>query len=214
MKSMLIGAIGLGAGGLAYAGMDSADFDRVVARPPQAVYAAFSALGPEGVTTLTRAEGIDRKVSTRISKTLGEAIRYEILLDDRPVVTADLAFAPAEDGKGTRMTAELDIDAFEIGSAYQTEAGIALSLVPDSFIDARFAAFMADMVEDVEAGRPLPPLRADRAGVQRRDDPEASAASRQRAARRQQREASRPMMRPRPMLDPDRVAREHRRGTD
>ena len=132
--------------------------------PPQAVYAAFSALGPEGVTTVTSADGIDRKVSTRISKTRGEAIRYEILLDDRPVVTADLAFAPADEGRATRMTAELDIDAFELGSAYQTEAGVALSLVPDSFIDARFAEFMEDMARDIEAGRPLPPLRADRAG--------------------------------------------------
>ncbi len=208
MKSVILGMVGLGAGGAVYVGLDSPDYDRVLARPPQAVYSAFSALGPEGVTTLARADGVDRKVSTRISKTRGEAIRYEILLDDRPVVTADLTFAPAEEGRATRLTAELDIDAFELGAAYQTEAGIALSLVPGSFIDARFAAFMEDMAKDVEAGRPLPALRADRAGIRRSDHADASRPARMRAARQDQQEAVRPMMRPRPMVDPDRVARD------
>jgi len=187
-------------------------YDRVVARSPQAVYNAFAALGPSGVSNVSSSSGMERKVATRISKTPGEARRYEILLDDRPVVTAGLSFAPAEGG--TRITAELDIDAFELGSAYQTEAGVALSLVPEGFIDSRFAEFMEDMARDVEAGRPLPPLRASRAGVQRAGNPEASRAARMRASRSDQDEGVRPMMRPRPMVDPERAARAARQGTN
>ena len=104
MKGMLLAVAGLGVGGAAWFGMDGPDFDRLVERRPLEVYAAFSRLAPEGTVTQPASDAFDRKVSLRVAKTLGESLTYEILFDDRPVVTAQLAFAPA--GEGGRQTAD------------------------------------------------------------------------------------------------------------
>lgn len=212
MKGMLLTVAGLGVGGAAYLGMDSPDFDRMVERRPIEVYAAFSRLAPEGTITQPRSDVVDRQVSLRVAKTLGESLTYEILFDNRPVVTAELAFAPAGEGGGqTRMTAELEIDEYELGAAFETEAGVALSLVPETLIDMQFANFMDDMVRDVEAGRPLPPLNLSSAGV-RRHNPEASVENRRANAEHARQEASRPNASARPMVDPSQAAERHRNG--
>ncbi len=158
MKSVVVGLGGLCACGAWYMS-DGPDFDRVVKKAPMEVYAAFSRLAQEGIVTPPDQRGPGPRISFKVEKSRGQTIHYEIRFNDRPVVEADLTFAPSgEGGRETRMTAELDIDAFELGSAYQTEAGVALSLVPDRFVDAQFARFMEHMVRDIEAGRPLAPL--------------------------------------------------------
>ncbi|HKR25768.1 MAG TPA: hypothetical protein VJS15_10945 [Allosphingosinicella sp.] len=213
MKGMLLTVAGLGVGGAAWFGMDGPDFDRLVERRPIEVYAAFSRLAPEGIVTQPRSDAVDRRVSLRVAKTLGESLTYEILFDDRPVVTAELAFAPAgESGAQTRMTAELEIDEYELGSAFETDGGVALSLIPERLIDMQFANFMDDMVRDVEAGRPLPPLNLSSAGV-RRHNPEANVEDRRANAEHARQEASRPNASARPMMDPSRAAERHRNGT-
>src|SRR5207237_2958864 len=81
-------------------------------------------------------------------------------------VQADLTFAAAgDDGRQTRLTAELDIDTSALGTSFQTEGGIALSLLQDRVIDAEFARMMNRAVDNIEAGRPLQPLRASDMGV-------------------------------------------------
>jgi len=97
------------------------------------------------------------------------------------------------------------IDAFKIGSLYQTQAGVALSLVPDRYFDDRFAEVMNEFADDIEAGRSLRPLDAETAGVRRmRDstDPDVRRAQ----ARQAQREAVRPMNDARPTVDPNAAA--------
>jgi hypothetical protein len=211
MKTFFIGVAGLGVGGAAWYGMDSPDFDRTINRSPTAVYSAFATLSNEGTVRAPSDNELGREVAIRTSKERGKSLRYEILIDDRPVLTADLTFEPAgEGGTATRMTAELDIDAMEIGSAFETEAGIALSMVPDSYIDAQFAHFMDELADDVEAGRTLPPLRSSNLGMHRR----ASADVRERRADalREQRAAVRPMTDARPMVDPNAAAQAHLNG--
>jgi hypothetical protein len=150
-------------------------------------------------------------VSFRVDKVEGQTIHYEIQFDQRPVVEADLAFAAAgDDGRQTRMTTELDVDGFELGSAFQTEAGVALSLVPDRYIDAQFARFMDHMVDDIEAGRPLPPLGTRSMGVRAASSRmEADPRYRRARAEARQQAASRPMNDARPMVDPNRAADEY-----
>ncbi len=213
MKGMLFSVAGFGLGGAAFFGMaDGPDFDRVVNRSPMQVYAAFSALAQEGTVTEPQSELVKRRVTLRTAKTSGEAIRYEILFDDRPVITADLTFAAAdESGRTTRMTAELDLDAYQLGSAFETEGGMALSLIPEGLIDRQFAAFMDDLVDDVEAGRPLPPLDAGRAGL-RAHNVEADPDYRRAVAETARHDAARPMVRPVPMVDPNREAARNRAG--
>ncbi|HYD12443.1 MAG TPA: hypothetical protein VEC11_06320 [Allosphingosinicella sp.] len=208
MKSVMLGMGGLCACGAWYLS-DGPDFDRVVKKPPMEVYAAFSRLAQEGVVTPPDQRGPGPRVSFKVEKTSGQTIRYEIRFDDRPVVEADLNFSPAgADGRETRMTAELDIDTFELGSAFQTEAGVALSMIPDRFVDAQFARFMEHMVRDVEAGRPLPPLGTRSFGVRSASSSrrEADPDYRRARAEAQQRAAVRPMSDARPMVDPNRAA--------
>ncbi|HYI64950.1 MAG TPA: hypothetical protein VEW71_08705 [Allosphingosinicella sp.] len=212
MKGLFVAVAGLGVGGAAYFGIDGPDFDRVVDRRPIEVYAAFSALAPEGTRTHGPSGEVAKSVTLRVAKQRGEAITYEILFDNRPVVTAELNFeAAGEDGRQTRMTAELELDEYELGSAFETEGGIALSMVPEGFVDMQFANFMDDMARDVEAGRPLAPLGLNSAGL-RRHNPDANVHARRRNAEEARQSAARPMSRARPMVDPNRAAETYRNG--
>ena len=210
MKNFIIGVAGLGVGGAAWYGYDSPDYERTLNRSPTAVYAAFSQLSNEGTIRAPRDNELGRDVAIRTSKERGKALRYEILIDNAPVLTADLTFEPAGDGNSTRMTAELDVDASEIGSAFDAQAGVALAMVPDAYIDAQFANFMDELADDVAAGRPLPPLRAAQAEFRRRAEREAAESHVSNG--RSQREAVRPMTDARPMVDPNAAAAAHRRS--
>jgi hypothetical protein len=213
MKAALCGISALGAGGIyLLAGSPGPDFDRIVNKPPMTVYAAFSALGPEGTISQGPTGDMPHRMARRIEKTPGREIHYEILLDDRPVVDVDLHFAPGPENKGTRLTAEFDLDAYALGSAYETEAGIALSMVPEGYIDQQFASFMNHRVADIEAGRPLPPLDLADSGVRQARATGSSVAQRRRIAERERRQAAAPMVRATPMVDPDRVAGDHIAG--
>ena len=214
MKSAILGVTGLCAGGAAWYMSDSPDFDRIVKKSPAQVYAAFSRLARQGTITPPGQTGPGPRLSFRVDKVEGQSIHYEIRFDQRPVVEADLAFAAAgDDGRQTRMTAELDVDAFELGSAFQTEAGVALSLVPDRYIDAQFARFMDHMVDDIEAGRPLPPLGTRSMGVREASGRmETNPDYRRARAEARQRAAARPMTDARPMVDPDRAADHYLNG--
>ena len=211
MKGMFVSMAGLGVGGAAIFGtMDSPDFERRINRSPTAVYSAFSAAMPSGSVGEAASDGMPAMMM-RTVKQEGRSITFELLFDDRPAVTAELNFEPADDtGTATRMTAEVDINAYAIGSAFETEAGMALSLVPDSYVDARFADMMNEMVDEIEAGRALGPLGADRVGVRRRDS--ADVGDRRADARRAQREAVRPMSQATPMVDPNAAAEAYREG--
>lgn len=213
MKSAIVGVTGMCAG-VAWYMADAPDYDRVVKKAPTEVYAAFSRLAQEGIVVPPGQRGPGPRISFKVEKVRAQSIRYEIRFDDRPVVEADLSFAPeGGDGRETRMTAELDIDAFELGSAFQTEAGVALSMVPTRFIDAQFAMFMEHMVRDIEAGRPLPPLGTRGLGVRAaRERVETNPARRRWREEERQRAASRPTQSAQPMLDPNRSAENYREG--
>jgi hypothetical protein len=206
MKSLVAGVGGLCACTAWYMS-DGPDYDRVVKKAPMEVYAAFSRLAQEGIVTPPNQSGTGPRVSFKVEKARGETIHYEIRFDDRPVVEADLSFAAAgEGGRETRVTAELDIDTYELGSAFQTDGGVALSMIPDRYIDAQFARFMEHMVGDVEAGRPLPPLGTSSMGIRSSGRAETDPRRLRYRAVEKQRAASRPMNDARPMVDPNRSA--------
>lgn len=214
MRSILFGMAACATGGAAWwAGSAGPDFDRVVDRPPVNVYAAFSALGNEGSIT-EPASGDMPGITRRITKVMGQSIKLELLADDRVVLEAELHFAPGADGHGTRLTGELDVNASAIGSAFETPAGVALSLVPDAYFDNQFAQLMDEMADDVEKGRPLDPLGLASAGVRRPQQLSSPAGVEARRAqmRSQQHRASAPNQRARPMVDPNAVARQHVRS--
>lgn len=213
MRSIMFGMAACATGGAAWwAGSPGPDFDRFIDRPPINVYAAFSALGNEGTVT-EPASGDTPSMTRRITKIGGQTIKLELLLDERPVMEVELNFAPGPDGHGTRLTGEFDVNASAVGSAFETPAGVALSLVPDSYFDNQFAQLMDEMADDIEAGRPLDPLGFADAGVRRQQlSSSTSVEGRRSQMRSQQREASEPTQRAGPMVDPNRVARQHVRS--
>lgn len=206
MKSVIFGIAGLGVGGAAIFGFaDGPDFDRIVNRRPIEVYAAFSALAQEGILTQPARAGFPAS-TLKVTKVIGQSIHYEIDFSDRPALTADLHFEPAgEGGRQTRMTAELDLDGQALGSAFETDAGMALSMVPERVIDAQFASFMEGMVHDVESGRPLPALGLGRTGIRQAREG-ATLSERRYEAQSAQRAAARPMSDAAPMVDPNQAA--------
>ena len=216
MKLLMLGATALCAGGAAWYMHNTPDFDRVVRKPPAQVYAAFSQLAQQGTVTPPNQPAKGPRISLVINKVDGQSIHYEIRFDQRPAVVADLTFAAAgEDGRQTRLTAELNLDTSALGEEFQTEGGIALSLLQERVIDGQFAQLMDHMADDIEAGRPLSPLRASDMGVReasaRMDsDPRVIRAR----AEANQRAASRPMNNARPMVDPNRAADHYLNGGD
>ena len=217
MKLLILGASGLCAGGAAWYMSDSPDFDRVVKKSRAQVYAAFSALAQQGTVTPPGQSGKGPRIAFRVDKVDGQSIQYEVQFDQRPAVQVDLAFAAAgESGAQTRLTGELNLDAAALGNGFETDAGIALSLLQDRVVDASFARLMDQVVDDLEAGRPLRPLRASDMGVRESAEARLEANPRMRRARAeaQQRAAVRPMSDARPMVDPNRAADRYLNGGD
>lgn len=216
MKLLILGVSGLFAGGAAWYMQDSPDFDRIVKRSPAQVYAAFSALAQQGTVTPPGQNGKGPRIAFRVDKVDGRSIHYEIQFNERPAVQVDLAFAAAgEGGTQTRLTGELNLDTSALGNAFETDAGIALPLLQDRVVDASFARFMDQLVDDLDAGRPLRPLRASDMGVREvTTNLDETPRMRRARAEAQQREAARPMSDARPMVDPDRAARQYLNGGD
>jgi hypothetical protein len=212
MKAVLLSMMGLGVGGAAYFSIhDEPDFERILNRPQMEVYAAFSALAPEGTVSIPDPKS-GRRVTFKVTKVNGELIGYEFLLDDRAVVEAELSFAAVGENSGqTRMTAEVDFDEAALGSALEMESGLALSLLSERMIDREFARLMGHIAGEVESRRPLAPVGMDLASL-RRARAEFRAAARSHEAGTDPGAAARPMTRAEPMLDPDRAAAANRRG--
>ena len=103
MKGLILGVMGVGAAGTAaYVGTSGNgmpdDFVGIVHKSPDKVYAAFSALGPEGVVTMPTPSGWGSRIVQRIVKVPNEQVKIEISIDDQPLLTADVQMQPAEGG--------------------------------------------------------------------------------------------------------------------
>ena len=210
MKTLIGAVAALGLGGAYYFGSDSPDFERVIDRPPMAVYAAFSRAAQSGPVTARGQNGFAGRTVARVRKERGELIHYELLNEDQEVVmTADLNFAPAgEGGRATRMTAELDIDTDALRADSGSTAAMA---VTETIIDYAFASMMDDLAGDVEKGRSLQPLRLS--GMLGGSSNETrTVEQRASAARQAQQQAARPMTSAAPMVDPNQAARDQARA--
>ena len=213
MKGAVFGAMCLGGVGTAAYVSNSGpnDYIGTVNRPPEAVYSAFAAsMGPEGVTALPSHDGWPARFSQRVTKVANEEVLLELVVDQVPLVTMEIAFAP-EGENATRVAAEVDIDAtaiaqFADGNATETMAALAMG---ERWIDYAFAESMAEMVEDVEKGRPLVNLAAMSRHWGRENRPLRSSRNDPSAYRG---ETIRPDTTARPMVNPNEAALRHRVG--
>lgn len=214
MKGAVFGTMAMcGVGGAAYVGVGSGPNDYVgtVNKAPDAVYAAFaSAMGPEGITALPSHDGWPARLQQRVTKTPGEEVRIEFIVDNAPLMTMEVDFA-AEGPAATRIAAEVDIDTAALAAIADAGPGEAMAFMAmnEGIIDMAFARTMAELVEDVAKDRPLTSF-----AMLSRSWGNGNARVQSRANRPgdYRGERIRPDATARPMVDPNTAARRHREG--
>ncbi len=208
MKGAIIGGVGvcgIGAAVVGGAGGGPDDFIAVVSKPPSAVYAAFADLAPatDKSEMVHKKNGGASKLTQRVVKVPNEQVKFEFLIDDQPLLTAEVELAA--EGSGTRLAAELDFDD-EVLRAIVEESGAEFPMpsfvFQDFLIDQVFAHAMKDAVERIEKGRPLMSI-ADTHERWGRDSSGGTFSHSSSASSWRQREAVQPQMSARPTLDPD-----------
>ena len=214
MRGAVFGTMAMcGVGGAAYVGVGSGPDDYVgtINKSPDAVYAAFaSAMGPEGITALPSHDGWPARLQQRVSKTPDEEVRIDFIVENATLLSMEVDFA-AEGQAATRIAAEVDIDAAALASIADVGPGDAMAFMAmnEGLIDMAFAQTMAEMVQDVEKGTPLESF-----AMLSRSWGNGNARVQSRANRPgdYRGERSRPDATVRPMVDPNRAARDHLDG--
>ena len=214
MRGAVFGTMAMfGVGGATYYGVGSGPNDYVgtVNKAPDAVYAAFaSAMGPEGITALPSHDGWPARLQQRVTKTPGEEVRIEFIVDSAPLLTMEVDFA-AEGPAATRVAAEVDIDTAALAAIADAGPGDAMAFMAmnEGIIDMAFARTMAELVQDVEKGQPLTSF-----AMLSRSWGNGNARIQSRANRPgdYRGERIRPDATARPMVDPNAAARSHRNG--
>lgn len=167
MKLWMAGAVtGVGVVGAALTGGASGpnDYSGVVGRPPQAVYAAFAALGVEGEEPVQIA-GLPLTVSQRITKVPGERVRLELMVTGDVLLTADVHLQSANRGRATQVDAEVDVNQAPLERVIEASRNrVPNGVLDHARIDNMFRSAMTDMMAQVEAGRPLRSVAAIFAG--------------------------------------------------
>ncbi len=214
MKGAIIGAVGVcgvGAAVVGGGGGQPDDFIAVVSKPPSTVYAAFEAIGPSGEKSelLPKKGGGTGKITQRVVKVPNEQVKVEFLIDDEALLTAEVQLSP--EGTGTRLAAELDFnDALlrRIMKEQGEEFPVPAFVFQDFLIDQVFAHAMTEMVEQIEAGKPLMSLADTHARWGRDESMRGGTFSHTSSPHHsgwQPRQSARPQLNPRPALDPDGV---------
>ena len=212
MKGAMLGGVGvcgIGAAVVGGGGSGPNDFVAVVSKPPSAVYAAFSDLGPAGDKSefVPKRNGGSGKLTKRVVRVPNENVRFEFLIDEQPLLTAEVQLAA--EGSGTRMAAEIDFDDQLLGRIME-ESGAEFPAVPsfvfqEFLIDQVFAQAMKDVVERIEKGQPLLSLTDAHERWGRESSNSGTFSRSPGSSGWRQQQAVRPQMSTQPALDPDEV---------
>jgi hypothetical protein len=211
VKAIVMGVMGVGGVGAAtYMGVGGGgpnDFIGHVNKSPQAVYAAFSAIGQEGEISVPGQRGWGSRVKQRITKVANEEVKIEVEIDGRTLISAEIEVSP--DGNGTRLAAELDFDKAAMNKLLAEAGGAEVPefAMEEYMLDAMFAAAMRDAVERIEEGKPLLSLSETRSRWG--SSPRSARPSTSVSGDRPRGERARPQMDTRPAIDPNAAARQH-----
>jgi hypothetical protein len=152
-RKLLIGPALLGATclGGSYYGRDA---EQRVAKDPDTVYSAISQL-VEG--SETRGASLDREDGKRVETDLklaasdpGKSMSVQLLLDGQPGATADVAFAPDEDGKATLVSVRLHSDHAVLRDKLAGTSQARLAFAPDWLLNITFRPVLRAIAEDIE----------------------------------------------------------------
>jgi hypothetical protein len=211
VKAIMLGVAGVGGvGAAAYMGTGGGpdDFIGHVNKSPQAVYAAFSALGPAGEISLPGARGWGSGVKQRIVKVANEQIKIEVEINGETLVSAEVQLSP--EGDGTRIAAELDFNSAAMNELVKEAGGppVPTFAFEEYLLDQAFAHAMREAVERIEEGKPLLSLAATRARWGSDSSSRGSTSGTRSSGTWEQRQAVRPQMDARPTLNPNAAARQ------
>ena len=165
IKMMLFGFAAAGIGGMALTGGGFGggghDAERLVARPPAEVYAALSAMAPEGVR-----EGADETegpaMTLEVRKDEGKAVHYALSVDGRTIGSLDFTVIPDKGGSATRLAADVEVDQPALARQFgDPDAKGDYVPAPEAMVNLAVAGMLAEIAADIEAGRPLPTFEAD-----------------------------------------------------
>jgi hypothetical protein len=217
VKGIIIGGVGVVGIGAAVVGGGGGpdDYIGTVSKSPEAVYAVFSELGPEGVTELPSHDGWDARVKQTVTKVPNENVKYLLEVDGKTFLEAEVQFTPADGG--TRIAAELDFNSDALNDLLKEagEAPIPSFAFEDFLMDQVFAQAMGEMARRIEKGEPLLSLSESYARWGSGGD---SSSGRSRVSGTtprgistdswQQRQAARPQLDARPTLNPNEAAKD------
>lgn len=222
MKGMVLGGIGVIGVGAAVAGSGGGgpdDYVRFVNKSPQAVYAAFAELGPQGEVTTPRHDGKGVMVQ-RVTKVQNEQVKLELEVNGEDIIMAEVQMTP--EGNGTRLATELDINIRAINNILKEDGQPTLPgfVFQDFLLNQVLAMAVDEMATRIEEGKPLRSLAethkrwgsGDNGGDSGTfsNSPRGSSPS----GGWQQRQASRPQLNARPALDPNEARRDVTPGAD
>jgi hypothetical protein len=211
MKGAIFGAVGVcGVGAAVVGGGGGApdDFVAVVSKPPSAVYVAFADIGPPGDKTeiVPKKGGYAAKLTRRVIKVPNEQVKFEFLIDDEALLTAEVQMSA--EGSGTRLAAEIDFNHVllrQIVEESGAEFPVPSFVFQEFLIDQVFAQAMTETVERIERGQGVLSLADTHARWGREDGRSEtfSHTSRPYGSGYSPRQSARPQMDASPTLDPD-----------
>ncbi|HEX9963640.1 MAG TPA: hypothetical protein VGB04_01500 [Allosphingosinicella sp.] len=159
IKFMLFGVAAAGVGGAALTGggLGGHDAERLVAKPPAEVYAAISAMAPEGIRQAPLSSDLPA-MKLEVRKEQGEAVHYILTMDGKQIGRLDLAVAGQKDGKSSTLAADIDVDQRALAKLMDPETGDQFVPAPDMMINLTMNEVLGELAADIEAGRALPTM--------------------------------------------------------
>ena len=158
IKFMLFGIAAAGVGGAAITGGGFGgghDAERLVAKPPAEVYAAISAMAPEGIRE-TPPDGEMPRMKIEVRKDQGKSVAYIVSIEGKQVGRLDLAVAGEKDGKSTRLGADIDVDQRAIARLGDPTTADQYVPAPEMMVNMALSQVLGELAADIEAGRALP----------------------------------------------------------
>jgi hypothetical protein len=157
MKAIISGLAAMGLlGWFVTGGSGGPDASREVEKPVALVYSEMARLLPTGTREIQGMgrDGRHRRIVIDVKKSHDRAIDYRIKLDDVEVLTMALAFESTEDGAGTLVKGDLDVDPRLVHFA-ASQNGTEAKAMPGFAVDYAMSDMVEKMAKALEEGRPL-----------------------------------------------------------
>lgn len=157
MKAVISGIAALGLlGWYVSGGGEGPDASREIARPPARVFSEVSALMPPVSSSSSGlgADGRQHSLALDLRKSHDRSIDYRIMLDGEEVLAMHLSFESIDQGRGTRLSGDLEVDQALVDFA-AAQGGTEPKPMPAFAVDWAMDQMVDTIADALENGRPL-----------------------------------------------------------